>query len=54
MPSRPYAHGISPAEAFRFSFQSRMACLVTLCASAVAFWYAVMQASAFVQIMHSS
>jgi hypothetical protein len=44
------------AEAFlsRFSFQSRTACLVTLCASAAALWYAVMQASAFEQVLHSS
>ena len=44
------------AEAFlsRFSFQSRIACLVALWASAAALWYAVMQASAFEQALHSS
>jgi hypothetical protein len=46
----------SSAEAFlsRFSFQSRIACFVALWASAAALWYAVMQASAFEQVLHSS
>ena len=44
------------AEAFlsRFSFQSRIASLVALCASAAALWYTVMHASAFEQVLHSS
>ena len=44
------------AEAFlsRFSFQSRIASFVALWASAAALWYAVMQASAFEQVLHSS
>ena len=43
------------AEAFlsRFCFQSRIACLVALWASAAALWYAVMQASTVEQVWHS-